>query len=120
MQNESFLKRTICPGDFVFVSYDQTPIVEDMHCGQFFDEAVRDNQAGGHNDWYIEKYAKYPSGGFMVKAKRRLRTRDRFDWILTGEPEKILYGIHDSSWTFTEPNKMGVRGLKKFSQYITG
>lgn len=34
---------------------------------------------GGHNDWYIDDIYKYSKGGWMVKAKRRLITRDKFD-----------------------------------------
>ena len=93
------------------------PIIEDMQCGPDFGAAVRDSSAGGHNDWYIEKVAKYPDGGFMVKARRKLRTRDRFDWQLDGEPEKLLFGIHNSLYTFAPPTKMGVRGLRQFRQY---
>ncbi len=101
----------------MFISFDSTPIIEDMQCGERFEDAIRDNQAGGHNDWFIEKTTKYPSGGFMVKAHRKLKTRDRFDWVLTGEPEKVLYGVHDTLWKLAEPTKTGVRGFKKFSQY---
>ena len=72
-------REKICPGDFVFVTYDDVPIIQDMQCGEKFEEAVPDNKLGGHNDWYIDDIYKYSKGGWMVKAKRRLVTRDKFD-----------------------------------------
>lgn len=61
-------KDKICPGDFVFVTYDDVPIIKDMQCGENFEEAVEDNVLGGKNDWYIQDFTKYEKGGWMVKA----------------------------------------------------
>lgn len=85
-----------------------------MHCDGMFETAVRDSELGGRNDWVIEETFKYPSGGFMVKATRKLRTRDRFDWQLDGEPLKVIFGLHNSEWDFTVPEKTGFRGFKKY------
>lgn len=76
----------ICPGDFVFVSYDKVPIIKDMQCDENFLDAKEDFELGGHNDWYIDDISKYPKGGFMIKAKRRLWTRDKFDFWVKKEP----------------------------------
>ena len=109
----------ICPGDFVFVSYDKTPIIEDMHCFEKFEESVPDREIGGHNDWYVDKVTKYSQGGFMVKAKRRLRTRDKFDDWFKSEPEIVLFAISDGSYEFGDaPSKTGVRSLMKFQNYM--
>ena len=113
---EGDLKSTICPGDFVFVTYDDYPIIEDMHCEGMFVSALRDSDLGGRNDWTIEESFKYESGGFMIKARRKLRTRDRFDWQLDGEPLKVIFGLHTSSWTLDVPEKTGFRGFKKYYQ----
>ncbi len=115
---ESEVKSKICPGDFVFVSYDDVPIIEDMHCEEKFEDAVPDRERGGHNDWYIEAVTKYSKGGFMVKAKRRLRTRDSFDDVIKREPNKTLFGLHTSSYTLTKPEKTGIRSISKFQKYM--
>ena len=65
---ESRIIRTICPGDFVFATYEDTPIVKDMHCEENFEDAVEDHEIGGHNDWFIEAFTLYKDGGWMVKA----------------------------------------------------
>ena len=106
-------KKLICPGDFVFVSYDHIPIVQDMQCGDSFLEAKQDIEQEGHNDWYIENSMKYKEGGFMIKASRKLITRDHFDFQMKGEPLRILFGIGDG-WQFSLPKKTGYRGFKKF------
>ena len=117
IRKESKLKSTICPGDFVYVAYDTVPIIEDMHCDGGFNTAIRDNQVGGRNDWFIESFTKYSHGGFMVKAKRKLRTKDKLDWQLKGEPEKVLYGLHESSYELVKPEKTGYRGFEKYENY---
>lgn len=101
----------------MFISYDDHPVIEDMHCGPLFESAVRDNAAGGKNDWYIDQVHKYESGGFMVKARRKLRTRDAIDWQLDGEPLKVLYGLHKTHWKLGPPEKTGFRGFKKYYKY---
>ena len=117
MTRGSWLISTICPGDFVFVSYDDYAVIEDMQCGPLFESAVRDNAIGGRNDWTIDQVHKYESGGFMVKARRKLRTNDKFDWQLDGEPLKVLFGVHNSSWTLEPPTATGFRGFKKYSAF---
>lgn len=88
-----------------------------MHCEEHFLEAIEDYQRGGHNDWYIEDFTKYSKGGFMLKAKRRLKTRDNFDYVLLQEPDKILYALHDKEYELTKPIKTGIRSLSKFYKY---
>ena len=117
IRKESLLIRTICPGDFVFVSYDEIPIIEDMHCEEGFESAKRDNELGGSNDWFIDAKTQYSKGGFMVKARRKLKTSDKLDWKLQGEPERILFGISESSYVFERPEKTGYRGFGKYKMY---
>ena len=88
-----------------------------MQCNELFEEAVPDHKIGGHNDWYIEMVTKYEKGGWMVKAKRRLRTRDKFDYHLNGESDKIMFAIHNTEYYLTTPDKTGNRSISKFKRY---
>lgn len=95
IKKESNIKSKICPGDFVFITYDDTPIIRDMQCEENFEEAIEDHEIGGHNDWYIETFTKYSEGGWMVKAQRNKISRDKFDDIIKDEPDKVLFAIHE-------------------------
>ena len=96
-----FNKDRWCPGDIVRVSYNQFPIIEDMNCKhpkQSYFEAEHDLYDGGKNDWYILSSSHYDDKGWIVKATRRLITKD-------GDRDAQIdrnYGLSWIQWAYSK------------------
>lgn len=88
-------ENTICPGDIFELSYYEVPIIWDKQCFKSTNDSLDDYQLEGNNDWYIETYSKYLTGGFAIQIWRANKTQDSFDYVLEEKFDRLYYEFWD-------------------------